>query len=206
MNKQKENNLVKLFKIVLVGDTGVGKTSIFLRYHKNTFNGNHIATVSIDFEVKNIKYNNKDYLIKIFDTAGQERFKSMITPYFHMADGFFIVFDLTNKNSLDSVYQWIELINENNKNPKFIILGNKDDLEDNKLNDNEINDVLNKIDNYNNKLFYKVSAKEGKNLTKVFNKMLELLDNKNITEEDNISFGLKKTGKKQIIVKNNRCC
>ena len=206
MNKQKENNLVKLFKIVLVGDTGVGKTSIFLRYHKNTFNGNHIATVSIDFEVKNIKYNNKDYLIKIFDTAGQERFKSMITPYFHMADGFFIVFDLTNKNSLDSVYQWIELINENNKNPKFIILGNKDDLEDNKLNDNEINDVLNKIDNYNNKLFYKVSAKEGKNLTEVFNKMLELLDNKNITEEDNMSFGLKKTGKKQIIVKNNRCC
>ena len=98
-------------------------------------------------EVKNIKYNNKDYLIKIFDTAGQERFKSMITPYFHMADGFFIVFDLTNKSSLDSVYQWIELINENNKNPKFIILGNKDDLEDNKLNDNEINDVLNKIDN-----------------------------------------------------------
>ena len=206
MEQQKENNQVKSFKIALIGDTGVGKTSIFLKYHKNTFNGNHITTVSIDFEVKNVKYNNNNYSIKIFDTAGQERFKSMITPYFHMADGFFVVFDLTNKNSLNSVSHWIELINDKKKDSKFIILGNKDDLENNKLNDNEINDVLNKIENYNNKLFYKVSAKEGKNLTEVFNKMLELLDNKNIIEEDNKSFGLKKTGKKQKISNNKKCC
>ena len=206
MNQQKENNLDKSFKIVLVGDTGVGKTSIFLKYHKNTINGNHITTVSIDFEVKNVKYKNKNYSIKIFDTAGQERFKSMISPYFHMADGFFVVFDLTNKNSLDSVSQWLELINDKKKDAKYIILGNKDDLENNKLNDNEINNAFNNIKNYNNKLFYKVSAKEGTNLTEVFNKMLELLENKNITEEDNMSFGLKKTGKKQIISKNKKCC
>ena len=151
------------------------------------------------------KYNDKDYSIQIFDTAGQERFRSIITSYFRLADAFFVVFDLTNKNSLEYVPDCIETLKETIENPKFIILGNKDDLKRDKLNDNEIFKVLNTIDNFDSNYFFKVSAKEGKSIYRVFNVMIDFLKG-GIIEKDIQSFGLGKTGKKKKIEKNMKCC
>ena len=205
MNEQKDNKMPKTFKIILVGETGVGKTSIFNRFCTGKYEGNHSATVGVDFEVKDVKYNDKDYSIQIFDTAGQERFRSIITSYFRLADAFFVVFDLTNKNSLEYVPDCIETLKETIENPKFIILGNKDDLKRDKLNDNEIFKVLNTIDNFDSNYFFKVSAKEGKSIYRVFNVMIDFLKG-GIIEKDIQSFKLNKTGKKKKIEKNMKCC
>ena len=183
MSKPKDNNLPKRYKIVLLGDTGVGKTSIFNRYCKNKFESNYNSTIGVDFEVKKIEYKKKDYSIEIFDTAGQERFQSIIDSYFRMGEGFFVIFDLTNKHSLDSLPKWIKKIKEKIEEPKYIILGNKDDLKNDQLNDDEIYGVINELENFNDNNFYRVSAKEGKNIKNVFNRMINFLENNNVGED-----------------------
>ena len=187
------NDLPKEYKMILLGDTGVGKTSIFNRYCRDEFEKVYNSTVGVDFEVKNVTYKDKEYSIQIFDTVGEERFKSIINSYFRMGDGFFVIFDLTNKRSLESVPKWIEAINENMENPRFIILGNKDDLKNDKLKDNEILEVLNKIENFSNKYYYKVSAKEKSNINKVFDIMIDFLEKDNLYEEDKATFVIRKS-------------
>ena len=206
MSKPKDNNLPKRYKIVLLGDTGVGKTSIFNRYCKNKFESNYNSTIGVDFEVKKIEYKKKDYSIEIFDTAGQERFQSIIDSYFRMGQGFFVIFDLTNKHSLDSLPKWIKKIKEKIEEPKYIILGNKDDLKNDKLKDNEILEVLNTIENFSIKYYYKVSAKEKQNINNVFDIMINFLEKDNLYEEDKTTFVIRKTRNDNKNLKGKRCC
>ena len=119
-----------MIKILLLGDTYVGKTTIFQRFCDATVDKNSISTIGVEFKVKNYKYNNKDYQIQLFDTAGQERFKSITEAYYRMGDAFFFVFDLTNQDSLNALDDWINKVNETIENPLYIILGNKDDLKE----------------------------------------------------------------------------
>ena len=128
MSKQNEKDQKKELKILLLVDSWVGKTSIFQRYFENKYKENSSATVGVDFLTKEVKYKNEKYIIYIFEKAGQESFKSIISSYYNMSDYFFVVFDLTNENSLISIPNWIQQINDAKKNPKYIILGNKDDL------------------------------------------------------------------------------
>ena len=195
----------KLIKIILVGETSVGKTSIFNKYCRDEFDEVYNSTVGVDFEIKAVNYKNKEYSIQIFDTVGQERFKSIINSYFRMGDGYFVIFDLTNKHSLESVPKWLEAINEHVENPRFIILGNKDDLKNDKLKDNEIYEVLNKIENFSNKYYYKVSAKEKRSINNVFNIMIDFLEKDNLYEEDKATFVIRKT-RNDSKEKGKRCC
>ena len=182
-----KKKLPKDISIILLGDTGVGKTSIFIRYSKNKFTENYISTISADFERKNIEYKNKTYSFRIYDTAGQERFRSIAKSYFHFADCFIIIFDLTNKVSLISVPTWIDLIKDFNENPLFIILGNKNDLKNSQIPQAEIEQVIQNINNFNEEKFFKVSAKSGDNINEAFYKMIDLIENNkdNINEENN---------------------
>ena len=184
--KTKEN-VPKEIKILLFGNSGVGKTAIFTRFYKNKFDGNLSSSIGVDFQTKMIKYKNKEYSIHLFDTAGEERFRSVTTSYFHMADYFMLVFDLTNKNSLNAIPEWIESLKENVEKPKFMILGNKSDLERNQIQDDEINDVLEGKDNFkiNGENFIKVSAKNGKNINEAFTCLLDFIDqDKNVYDEE----------------------
>ena len=88
-----------LFKIVLVGDSSVGKTNLFLRYIKNEFDPQTKATIGVEFGTKIIKINNYNIKIQIWDTAGQERYKSITSAYYKGAQGAFLVYDITNKSS-----------------------------------------------------------------------------------------------------------
>ena len=87
MSNPKKQNLIK---ILLLGESNVGKTTIFQRFCLNTVDKNAISTIGVEFKVKNYKYNNKDYQIQLFDTAGQERFKSITEAYYRMGDAFFL--------------------------------------------------------------------------------------------------------------------
>jgi hypothetical protein len=102
--------------------------------------------------------------------------------HYHLAEGFFIVFDLTNENSLNSIQYWIDSIKEHSNESKFIILGNKDDLKDKKMSDEVINDELDKIkqsENNKNIIYLKTSAKKNKNIIEAFHAMIDLIENKN---------------------------
>ena len=174
--KMADNTVPEKYKLLLLGDTNVGKTSIFNRFIYNRFEENQGASIGVDFSTKNYKYKNKNYSITLFDTAGQERFRSIIQGYYRIGEGIFVVFDLTNQNSLNSIPTWIESIKENNGESKFIILGNKDDLK-NKISDEEINSVLNQIkEKY---IFIKTSSVKNQNINKAFEKMIDLIEGEN---------------------------
>ena len=133
------------------------------------------------------------YSIQVFDTAGEERFRSITSSYFRMAEYFLLIFDLTNRNSFDAIPEWIALLKEYVEKPKFMIIGNKSDLEKNKIPDDEINDALEDKEQFkiNDENFIKVSAKTGKNINYAFDYLLDLIE-KNIDENDD----------KEIIIKN----
>ena len=149
-------------KLLLLGESSVGKTSIFNRYIYDKMDKNISSSIGVDFETKIIKYRNKKYKIRLFDTAGQERFQSITRSYYHLGDGFLIVFDLTNEHSLNMIQNWIESLQENVEDCKFFIIGNKCDLEDKLIPDDVINTKL-KDYNKDKKLLYKTSALTDRN-------------------------------------------
>ena len=197
-------------KVLLCGNSGVGKTSIFKRYFKNEFEGNYNSSIGIDFQTKVIKRKSKQYSIQVFDTAGEERFRSITSSYFHMAEYFLLIFDLTNRNSFDAIPEWIALLKEYVEKPKFMIIGNKSDLEKNKIPDDEINDALEDKEQFkiNDENFIKVSAKTGKNINYAFDYLLDLIE-KNIDENDDEEIIIKNKPKKKLkknAKKKMKCC
>ena len=210
MDKQNKKEKRKEIKILLLGDSGVGKTSIFHRYCKKQFEENKTATVGADILTKEITYKNESYKIHIFDTAGQERFRSITSSYFHMSDYYFVIFDLTNKNSLDSIPDWLQQLKKEKENPKYIILGNKDDIKKNQIPNEEINKTLDNLGTIkiNKENFLRVSAKSGKNIDEAFNFMIDVFNNNvNINEnkEDNITAKLDKENIQKTNTK-MKCC
>ena len=125
----KKNEFTEL-KILLLGHSDSNKTQILHKFINNSFENNNSNTIGVDFECKPIEYKDKKYLIKLFDTAGQERFQSITKSYYRMGDGFFIVFDMTNEDTLKSVTKLIESIIEEIEDAKIIILGNNCELKD----------------------------------------------------------------------------
>ena len=197
-------------KVLLCGNSGVGKTSIFKRYFKNEFEGNYNSSIGIDFQTKVIKRKSKQYSIQVFDTAGEERFRSITSSYFRMAEYFLLIFDLTNRNSFDAIPEWIALLKEYVEKPKFMIIGNKFDLEKNKIPDDEINDALEGKEQFkiNDENFIKVSAKTGKNINYAFDYLLDLIE-KNIDENDDEEIIIKNKPKNKLkknAKKKMKCC
>merc|ERR1711884_284017 len=127
---KKKNTL----KVVIIGDTAVGKTSLLQRYMNGKFSAQHRATVGADFLSKDIQLANKNYNLQVWDTAGQERFQSIGSAFYRGSDCCVIVFDITNPKSFDTLDNWkTEFINQGGiKNPDtfpFVVLGNKCDKE-----------------------------------------------------------------------------
>ena len=192
-------------KILLCGNSGVGKTSIFKRYYENKFEANYTTSIGIDFQTKEINHNDKLYSIHLIDTAGEERFRSITSSYFRMADYYLLVFDLANKNSLIALSEWIELLKEHVEKPKYIILGNKSDLERNKISDEEINDALSDKDIFkiNDENFLKVSAKTGENINEAFEYLLDIIEQNNNNKGEQIIITTQKVKNKK---KKMKCC
>ena len=125
---------IKTFNVITLGDSGVGKTSIINSYVKNEFDNNISSTIGMNFSYKEIKFNNKDKIIlKLVDTAGQEKYRALTKSYFKNVDAVLFVFSLDDKETLETIKYWMELFKTNsNKNdedvPKYLV-GNKNDLE-----------------------------------------------------------------------------
>ena len=153
-------------KIMVIGESLVGKTALIKRYTKNTFGGEYLTTVGIDFQDKFLNINGKEIKIELWDTAGQERFRNIAKNYFQSSDGFLLVYDLTKKSSFENLEFWNEQISLNApKETKYILVGNKKDLEDQReVKIEEGEDFAKK----NNIKFYETSAKDGTNVINVF--------------------------------------
>ncbi|CAG9334028.1 unnamed protein product [Blepharisma stoltei] len=119
-----------LFKLVLVGDSGVGKSCLLLRFADDTFSESYISTIGVDFRFKTFTIDNKLVKLQIWDTAGQERFRTITSAYYRGADAILIVFDKTNKESLDHIKDWVEEINKYSEGSVRVLLGNKCDRND----------------------------------------------------------------------------
>ena len=125
-----ENEFDVLFKIILVGDSGVGKTNILNRYTKNEFNFDSKTTIGVEFGSKIFSVRDHSVKIQIWDTAGQERYRSITNAYYKGSKGAIIVFDLTRKETFDHVERWHDDISKSGEKDICIILvGNKCDLE-----------------------------------------------------------------------------
>ena len=118
-------------KIIMLGASTVGKTSIFVRYFQDDFSQNTLSTVGVDFKTKFFKFGETKIKVNYIDSAGQEKFRAISGNYLRGTDGVILVFDLTNRDSLKLVTYWAECIRKNNReNIGMILFGNKSDLEE----------------------------------------------------------------------------
>lgn len=117
-----------LVKVLIIGDSGVGKSSMMLRYADDTFTEQSIPTIGVDFKIRTIDFNGKIYKMQIWDTAGQERFRTITSSYYRGAQGIVIVYDISNRQSFDDVKAWLVECQTNNNKAQIILVGNKCDL------------------------------------------------------------------------------
>ena len=198
MENKKEDFVIE-FKIISLGDTGVGKTSIFKRYIENNFDEDTMSTIGMSSVNKKLTLQNgKKICLKLIDTSGQERYRAIPINYYKNANGVLFVFAHNDKDSFDHIKEWIKLFDEycNNKDiPKFLI-GNKNDLK--KFDEQENFDGF--IKEHNIKRYISTSAKDNINIAEIFKEIAEIIDPKDIKP-------IKQTARRlSTQKKKNRCC
>jgi len=118
-----------LFKLVLIGDSGVGKSCLLLRFADDNFTDSYISTIGVDFRFRTVTIDKKTVKLQIWDTAGQERFRTITSAYYRGADGIIMVYDVTSSESFDHVEEWLSEVDRYaNENTAKLLVGNKADL------------------------------------------------------------------------------
>ena len=161
-------------KILLIGDSYVGKTSLLLQYIDRECPENHMATIGVEFKDKIVQINKKNVKLQVWDTSGQERYRSITKNFYRNADGVMFICDVTKENTFENIKNWLidSEQNSNNSNFKKILVGNKIDLQKERVIDKE------KLENFANKKgmnFYEASAKEGTNVDLIFTELAQLI-------------------------------
>ena len=160
------------YKILLLGDSSVGKTCFITRYVNNTFEELHLGTIGLDYKFKNVMLDDgQEVKVQIWDTAGQDRFHSVTKNYYKGAQGIILIYDVTKQDTFDNVEHWIEQIKEEVSEKVCIILvGNKIDLDDERIITYEDG---NKIAQKYKLDFYECSAKTGANIENTFKELIK---------------------------------
>ena len=166
-----------IFKVLIIGDSSVGKSNLLLRFSDNIFHDTFLPTIGVDFKIRNVLINNKNIKLNIWDTAGQERFKTITSAYYKGSHGVILVYDITDRESFNNIANWI---NETKKHAGSaivrVLVGNKCDLtEERKVTHKEGAEFAQR----ENMLFFETSAKAKINVEETFmgltRQMYELL-------------------------------
>ena len=170
MNSQNPSGYDMIFKVVLIGDTSVGKTNILSKYLTNDFDPDSKATVGVEFGTKNFKIEDNIVKVQIWDTAGQERYRSITNAYYKGAKGSLLVYDITNPKTFESIDRWLSDLKVNgDENISVVLLGNKSDLES----DRKVTTQQGKEKAEFYKLaFMETSALNGNNIEKAFSELI----------------------------------
>ncbi len=181
-----------VYKILLLGDTSVGKTCFLLRYTDKIFEESHISTIGLDYRLKSMTLKNgKNIKLQIWDTSGQERFRAITKNYYKQANGILLMYDITNEKSFSNIQNWITQIREEtSSNIVLFIIGNKIDLEDQRKITYENGKNLAKQYQYP---FFEASSKSAININEIFDNMAE-----------NVDEVFSKVVKKSLLIKKNK--
>ena len=200
-----EEDFDEKIKLMIIGDSNVGKSSILKQYCKNEFFEKYITTIGIDFQIKYIYLKNKKIQLQIWDTAGQERYRVVTKNYFNTSDGFIIVYDITNRESFNNINNWIEQITTlAGKDVKCIIFGNKNDLINQRQVQKEEGKELAKKYKFN---FFETSAKSGNNVEEGFkNITIDVMGDIKIIHNKRSSSSILKKPKNRKSKKKDNCC
>ena len=176
-----------LYKILILGDSFVGKTNMLKRFLHDEFDLNTKETVGVEFGSKNFVMENKKDIVKaqILDTAGQERYRSVTKAYYKGGKGALLVYDITRKTTFQNIDDWInDLRNNGDKDMMIILIGNKSDLEEKRQVSKE--QAQTKAEQYNI-AFLETSAKSGDNINKAFTELVEQVYNVNMNNSQSDS-------------------
>ena len=198
-----------IFKVLLLGNSNVGKSSLFLRFVDDIWNDTFVPTIGVDFKIKTFDIDEKKIKMQIWDTAGQERFKNIIASYYRGAHGILLLYDVTDRDSFKNLNNWLIEIEKNaNKNVLKILIGNKTDLEDKRV--ISYNQGKEFADNYGLK-FIETSVKKNLNVNEAFDTLgRELMkasgDKKIIKQPPNKKIGVAKVQDLNNNEKKKGCC
>ena len=196
-----ENFDLKL-KVMVLGESMVGKTSLITRYTNEKFGGRYLCTVGIDFQKKKLLISNKKIVLQIWDTAGQERFRNVTKNYFHASQGFVLAYDINNKDSFEKMQYWVEEIQSNaDEKIKCILVGTKCDLDSREVQFDEGDELAEKF----GFKFFETSAKDNINIKETFEALVkDILTNYQGDNRSSIKLCKKDAKKKKDKEKN--CC
>ena len=191
------------FKLLTIGESGVGKTSILRRFVENEFSKTHLATIGIDYRTKVLHIYGKDIKLKIWDTAGQERYHNITSQIYKGADGIILVFDVNEEISFTKIKDWIEQIKSNvsQEEISLILLGNKCDIEERAISKEQGQEMANSL----NLKYYETSALNGTGINEAFEGLTkEIMKKKKVINSDGRTISLTSTQK----AKNQKkgCC
>ncbi|KAL5006526.1 hypothetical protein ScPMuIL_015332 [Solemya velum] len=169
----------RVFKVVFVGDSGVGKSSFIHRFCSNTFKSNFSATIGVDFQVKAVNVDGNLVALQLWDTAGQERFRSITKQYFRKADGVLVMYDVTSESTYTNVRNWMNSVQQGvDEGTVLVLIGNKTDLsEEDNHRAVKLRDGAHLADEYG-ALFFETSAKSGVNVPETIHALARLLKDK----------------------------
>ena len=182
-----------VFKILTIGDGGVGKTSILRRYVENKFLKHHLSTIGIDYLSKTIKIKEQEIKLKIWDTAGQERYRNITSHIYKDADGIILVFDVTSEDSYNQITDWMDQIKNNvsQDDISLILIGNKCDIQERIVEKERGEQMAEKLEiNY-----FETSALTGQGISEAFEGLAKLILKKKNPKENtsrNISIATEK--------------
>jgi len=161
-----------LFKLLIIGDSGVGKSALLLRFADNVFTSSYITTIGVDFKIRTLVVDGERVKLQIWDTAGQERFRTITATYYRGTHGVIVVYDVTNGESFANVKRWLHEIEQNCDDVNRILVGNKNDDPSRKV--VETSDAQRYADQMSIRLF-ETSAKDNINVEEMFMCITELV-------------------------------
>lgn len=164
-----------LFKILLVGDSGVGKSCLLLRFAEDSYTNSYISTIGVDFKIRTIEIEGKTVKLQIWDTAGQERFRTITTSYYRGAHGIIIAYDITDMESFNSVKNWhTEVQRYASEKVKVMLVGTKADLVQKRVVDRRVAEEFAAANGWE---FAETSAQNNTGVDQAFSRLSETIKN-----------------------------